>query len=65
MMVILAIAMWLFIFYATGLTIIASFLIVFGSGVVVYFIYAKLQHKWPYKKNEDFDLEQAVETIGE
>lgn len=46
--VLLAIAMWLFIFYATGLTIILSFLIVFGSGLLVYFIMAKLQKQWPF-----------------
>ena len=63
--VFLAIAMWLFIFFATGLAIITSFVIVFGSGVIVYFIYAKLQHKWPYKKSETIELEQAIETIGE
>ena len=39
--------------------------IVFGSGVIVYFIYAKLQHKWPYKKSETIELEHAIETIGE
>ena len=46
--VILAILMWSFIFYATGLTIIRFFLIVFGSGLVVYFILAKLQKQWPF-----------------
>lgn len=51
--VVLVIAMWLFIFYATGLTIILSFLIVFASGLVVYFIYAKLQKQWPYRNNAD------------
>ena len=51
--VILVIAMWLFIFYATGLTIILSFLIVFASGLIVYFVYAKLQKQWPYHKSED------------
>jgi hypothetical protein len=45
--------MWLFIFYATGLTIILSFLIVFASGLIVYFVYAKLQKQWPYHKSED------------
>lgn len=51
--VILVIAMWLFIFYATGLTIILSFLVVFISGLVVYFIYAKLQNQWPYQAKAD------------
>ena len=36
--VILAILMWLFIFYATGLTVMTMFLVVAGSGVVVYFL---------------------------
>ncbi|MBL7703304.1 MAG: APC family permease [Ferruginibacter sp.] len=62
--VILAIAMWLFIFYSTGFAVIKSFLIVFGTGVVVYFIYAKLQHQWPYKTvagatlTDDIDIDK-------
>ena len=63
--VILAIAMWLFIFYATGLTIILSFLIVFGSGVIVYFIYAKLQGRWPYANKEFLNTEEYREKIEE
>lgn len=47
--VILVIAMWLFIFYATGFNIILSFVVVFVSGLIVYFIYAKLQKQWPYR----------------
>lgn len=47
--VLLAIAMWLFIFYATGLTIILSFLIVFGSGLIVYFAMARLKKQWPFE----------------
>lgn len=46
--VLLAIGMWLFIFYATGIKIILSFLIVFGSGIVVYLIYSKLKRHWPF-----------------
>jgi len=46
--VLLAIAMWLFIFYATGLTIILSFLLVFGSGLAVYFVLAKYKKQWPF-----------------
>ncbi|MBC7689069.1 MAG: APC family permease [Aquabacterium sp.] len=55
--VILAIAMWLFVFYATGLTIIVSFLLVLGSGCIMYFVLAKMQHQWPFSKHiaeEDF-----------
>ena len=62
--VILAIAMWLFIFYATGLTIIISFLIVFGSGVIVYLIYAKLHGKWPYANKEFLNTEENIESAG-
>jgi fructoselysine transporter len=63
--VILAIAMWLFIFYATGKNIIISFLVVFSSGVVVYFIYANLQGKWPYASKQIIDAENAIEQIGQ
>lgn len=62
--VILAIAMWLFIFYSTGFAVIKSFLIVFGTGVVVYFIYAKLQNQWPYKSVEEAGLTDNIEDIG-
>lgn len=62
--VILVIAMWLFVFYATGLTIILSFLIVFGSGLIVYFIYAKLQNHWPFKSLDDLSLEEEIQQIG-
>ena len=54
--VILVIAMWLFIFYATGLTIILSFLVVFASGLIVYFVYAKLQNQWPYRNDPGVSL---------
>ena len=47
--VLLAIAMWLFIFYATGLTIILSFLLVFGTGLIVYFAMARLKKQWPFE----------------
>lgn len=47
--VLLAIAMWLFIFWATGLKVISSFLIVFSSGLIVYFISAWVQKKWPFQ----------------
>lgn len=63
--VILAIAMWLFVFCATGLTIILSFLIVFGSGLMVYFIYAKLQHKWPYPQKDFPDAEENIDLAGQ
>ena len=46
--VLMAIVMWRFIFYATGLTIMLSFLLVFGSGLTVYLIMAKLKRQWPF-----------------
>jgi fructoselysine transporter len=48
--VIFAIVMWLFVFYATGLTVIVSFLAVFTSGLVVYLIQAKMKKQWPFNK---------------
>ena len=46
--VILVTIMWLGIFYATGLKIMASFLIVLISGIVVYMVQAKLKRQWPF-----------------
>jgi fructoselysine transporter len=46
--ILLAISMWLFIFYATGLAIQLSFFLVFGSGLLVYFIQAKMKKYWPF-----------------
>jgi len=63
--VILAIAMWLFIFYSTGLAVIQSFLIVFGTGIVVYFIYASVQKQWPFKSEPDVVLTGEIEKFGE
>ena len=48
--VILAIGMWLFVFYATGLKIMLSFLIVLGSGIAVYLIKARIESAWPFEK---------------
>jgi len=62
--VILVIAMWLFVFYSTGLEVINSFLIVFGAGLIVYFIYAKLQKQWPYKQGLDTVLPENGNKIG-
>ncbi len=63
--VILAIAMWLFVFYSTGFLVIRSFLLVFGTGVLVYFVYAKLQHQWPYKSAAAYKSAEEVEKTGE
>jgi len=58
--VILAIAMWLFIFYATGLNIILSFCFVFVSGLIVYFIFAYLKNQWPFKEKNPGQNEGSV-----
>ncbi len=50
--VIVAVILWLMVFYATGKGVISSFLLVFGTGLIVYFIYAKMQNQWPYKKKD-------------
>jgi amino acid transporter len=50
--VILAILMWLFVFYATGLAIILSFAVVLVSGIIVYLIKAKLKSEWPFELNK-------------
>ncbi len=47
--VIMAIIMWLLVFYATGIKIMASFLLVFGSGLTMYLILSKLRKQWPFK----------------
>jgi len=46
--VVLAILMWMFVFYATGLTIILSFAVVLTSGVIVYLVKAKIKNEWPF-----------------
>lgn len=48
--VIIAIIIWILLFSCTGLKSIISFLIVFGCGLIAYFILAKFQNKWPYAK---------------
>jgi fructoselysine transporter len=62
--VILAVLMWLFVFYSTGLKVINSFFLVFGSGLIVYFIYAKLQNQWPYKTEKNMKFEKEISNIG-
>lgn len=49
--VIIAIAMWAFLFYATGTTIMLSFAIVLSSGLVVYFVKARIKKEWPFERN--------------
>lgn len=51
--VIVAILIWLFVFWATGLLVILSFFIVFGSGLIVYLVAAGVQKKWPFGLKEE------------
>jgi fructoselysine transporter len=44
--VILAIIIWLLVFFSTGLQIMLYFIIVFVSGLVAYFIKERLQNNW-------------------
>jgi fructoselysine transporter len=48
--VILAIAIWLFVFYSTGLAVAQYFGYVLLGGIVVYLIQANLLKKWPFGK---------------
>ncbi|MBX9783431.1 MAG: APC family permease [Chitinophagaceae bacterium] len=50
--VIIAIAMWLFVFIATGMKIMLSFLVLAGTGLIVYFVFAKYKTYWPYDKEQ-------------
>lgn len=63
--VVLVTIMWLFVFYSTGRQVIGSFLIVIGTGLVVYFIYAKLQNHWPYSKLTDISSEEGKSGIAD
>ncbi len=48
--VILAIAMWLFIFFSIDVEILKSFIKVFATGIAAYFIFAGIQRQWPFAK---------------
>lgn len=60
--VILAIVMWMFVFYATGTTIILSFFAVLGSGLLVYFLMAKMQGQWPFRSINESGGEERLEV---
>ena len=63
--VIVAITIWILLFCCTGLKSIISFFIVFGAGIIVYFIYAKLQGRWPYPSKHILNAEEVIEQIDE
>ena len=45
---ILAIVLWLLVFWATGVDVIAYFAIVFASGIFIYLLKSYLQKQWPF-----------------
>jgi fructoselysine transporter len=47
--VILAISMWLYVFYATGRDVITMFAVVLTSGIIVYMIKSKINKEWPFE----------------
>jgi fructoselysine transporter len=49
--VILAIAIWLFIFYSTGIEVAQYFGYVLCGGIIVYLLQAKLLKKWPFESS--------------
>ena len=61
--VILAILMWLFVFYATGLAIILSFAVVLVSGLIVYLVKAKINNEWPFALMDE-NILKDVEKPG-
>lgn len=59
--VILVVLMWLFVFYATGATVIKSFALVITSGLVVYLVYARINNKWPFVQKNIFNTGKGSE----
>lgn len=51
----IAIAIWLFILYSTGLKMAAYGLIVIALGTIVFFIKAKVNKEWPFVKLSGYD----------
>lgn len=48
--VLLAITVWLFIFFSTGLTFMLSGLTVIGLGIVAFLVSAGVRQQWPFGK---------------
>ncbi len=51
---VLSIAIWLFVFYFTGLPFILGALGVIGAGVIVFFVWSKVQNGWPWNSSIAF-----------
>jgi fructoselysine transporter len=50
--VLLAIGVWLFVFFSTGLTFMVSGLTVISVGIIAFLISAGVNKRWPFAKNE-------------
>ena len=48
----IAIAMWLFVLFSTGSNMIIGGLIISLTGIIVYFIKAKIREEWPFKVSD-------------
>jgi amino acid transporter len=48
--VIAVIGIWLYIFFSTEWEVMVYFLAVFSAGLIVYFIYAYLNKRWPFNE---------------
>jgi len=62
--VIVVIAMWIGIFLSTGGGVIVAFLLVFGSGLLIYFVYAKSQSQWPFVSAANEGLLKDTKVSG-
>lgn len=51
--VVLAIAIWFFIFYSTGVKFMISGLVVILSGIIVYLMKSKRKNDWPFIENKN------------
>ena len=52
----IAIAMWLCVFFSTGGKMIMGGLIVIATGVVAYFVKAKIKNEWPFKVSDAYQV---------
>lgn len=48
--VVLAIVVWLFVFFSTGLTFMLSGLLVIGLGIVAFLALSRFRHQWPFTR---------------
>src|SRR5205085_2478177 len=60
--VIIAIAIWMFILYSTGLKMAAYGLIVIALGTVVFLLKAKVKSEWPFHPSTDKPIVKETEA---